>query len=222
MCCPREALVYFQPSFAVSLFHCFTFLFLFIDWWIHLTKYKHPVMIHFMYILFLLIFTSSFIFFFSTYPLFNHHISVFLSWHTSLSFLISIISGYFVLVLIFLFFCLLAFLDIGFPMFRTLGHKFSHSVSLAYHQSISHKHILQIPKYLLGETFFCKSGFLFHQIKNSVWAGLSSHTQTLLDYRELLKPWATTAFSCYFCSSALQCVSLHLLFSFIFLLYYIL
>ena len=92
-----------KPSFAGSLFHCFTVLFLFIDWWIHLTKYKHPVMTHFMYILFSLIFTSSFIFLFSMYLLFNLHISVFLSWHISLSFLTSITSGYFVLVLIFFF-----------------------------------------------------------------------------------------------------------------------
>lgn len=60
LCCPREAPAYFQQSFAGSLFHCFTFLFRFIDWWIHLTKYKHPVRTHFMYILFSLIFFSLF------------------------------------------------------------------------------------------------------------------------------------------------------------------
>lgn len=82
--CPREAPVSFQPSFAGSLFHCFMFLFVSIDWWIYPTKYQNPLMTHLMYFLFSLIFTWSFIFPCSVYLLFNFYISVFLSWYPSL------------------------------------------------------------------------------------------------------------------------------------------
>lgn len=136
-CCDAPGKLQCISSPAMLFFIPLLYIFIsFIDRWIHLTKYKHPVMTHFMYILFSLIFTSSFMFLFSMYLLFNLHIFVFFSQHISLSFLTSITFGYFSLVLIFVFaFCLLTFVDIDFPTFMTFGHKFSNSVSLAYHQS---------------------------------------------------------------------------------------